>query len=38
MTSGWLEAFVIIAAIAIVMQMAILLALYLQVKAARREI
>jgi len=34
MISGWLEAFIVIAAVAIVMQMAILLALFLQVKAA----
>jgi hypothetical protein len=32
--SGWVEAFIVIAAIAIVVQMAILLALFLQVKGA----
>jgi ElaB/YqjD/DUF883 family membrane-anchored ribosome-binding protein len=32
--SGWVEAFIVIAAIAIVMQMAILLALFLQVRVA----
>src|ERR1700691_4397838 len=34
MISGWLEAFIVIAAVAIVLQMAILLALFFQVKAA----
>lgn len=34
MISGWLEAFIVIAAVAIVVQMAILLALFLQVKSA----
>ena len=32
--SGWVEAFIVIAAIAIVIQMAILLAMYLQVRTA----
>jgi hypothetical protein len=32
--SGWLEAFIVIAAIAIVIQMAVLLAMFLQVKTA----
>ena len=32
--SGWLEAFIVIAAVAIVIQMAILLAMFLQVRAA----
>jgi hypothetical protein len=35
--SGWLEAFIVIAAIAIVVQMAILLALFLQVRVAIRN-
>ena len=32
--SGWLEAFIVIAAIAIVIQMAILLALFIQLRAS----
>jgi hypothetical protein len=35
--SGWLEAFIVIATIAIVIQMAILLAMFLQIRVAIRE-
>ena len=35
--SGWLEAFIVIATIAIVIQMAILLAMFLQVRVAIRQ-
>jgi hypothetical protein len=35
--SGWVEAFIVIAAIAIVIQMAILLAMFLQVRAAVQQ-
>lgn len=35
--SGWLEAFIVIAAVAIVIQMAILLAMFLQIRVAIRE-
>lgn len=35
--SGWLEAFVVVATIAIVIQMAILLAMFLQMRVAIRE-
>ena len=35
--SGWLEAFIVVATIAIVLQMAILLAMFLQVRAALQQ-
>src|SRR5271154_1254456 len=35
--SGWLEAFIVVATIAIVIQMAILLAMFLQMRVAIRE-
>ncbi|MGA3294039.1 MAG: hypothetical protein ABSE45_08660 [Candidatus Acidiferrales bacterium] len=35
--SGWLEAFIVVAAVAIVVQMAILLAMFLQLRVAIRE-